>query len=115
MRIVYEKLVRDRIPEIIEARGKACHTRILAADEFRQALRDKLVEEAEELRTAAGDTLVEELSDLYEILDALMLTYGMRREDVLVAQDNKRNERGGFQDRVWLEWVEEDAESHLDR
>ncbi len=47
MRRTYNKLVRDRIPEIIESQGGSCQCRVLAKDEYMQALKAKLVEEAQ--------------------------------------------------------------------
>ena len=65
---MYNKLVRDKIPEIIQADGKAPKTRILSDEEHLEALLDKLGEEYEEFKEAKN---VEELADLYEVLLAL--------------------------------------------
>ena len=64
MRKVYDKLVRDRIPDIIRQSGSECATETFSPDEFRRALRDKLVEEAREAANASDDDLLTELADV---------------------------------------------------
>ena len=108
MRQVYQKLVRDSIPAQIEAAGKAYETRVLGEAEYRKALRAKLVEEAEEVQ--AAETVAEvvaELADVAEVMAALMEAYGIEPGQVRLARDAKRAERGGFEGRVELVWVEE--------
>jgi predicted house-cleaning noncanonical NTP pyrophosphatase (MazG superfamily) len=65
-------LVRDRIPEIIRQNGIECEIAVLSEAEYRQALRQKLMEESVEAAEAEGENLVAELADLYEVIDALM-------------------------------------------
>ena len=69
MRKVYDKLVRDRIPDIIRQSGSECATETFSPDEFRRALRDKLVEEAREAANASDDDLLIELADVEEHFD----------------------------------------------
>ena len=64
VKIEHNKLVRDRIPEIIEAEGKECNTRILSDEEMKLALKNKLKEEAEEF--ANSDMSIEEMADIFE-------------------------------------------------
>jgi predicted house-cleaning noncanonical NTP pyrophosphatase (MazG superfamily) len=106
MPIEYDKLVRDRIPEIIRRDGRECATEMMSEAEYRRALLEKLVEEAQEATTVGPEKLVEELADLYEIIDALMAAYGIEREAVLAKQARKRAERGGLERRIRLLWVE---------
>lgn len=105
MRIEYHKLVRDRIPEIIEQDGRKCATETMSEDEYRQALREKLVEEAQEAAESTPDGIVTELADLYEIIDALMATYDIDREAVLAEQSQRRITRGGFEKQLRLLWT----------
>jgi predicted house-cleaning noncanonical NTP pyrophosphatase (MazG superfamily) len=105
MRQEYHKLVRDRIPEIIKEDGRNCETEIMSEEEYRQALRQKLVEEAQEAAESRPDHLVTELADLYEIIDALMMTYDLDREAVLAEQSQRRTTRGGFDKRLRLLWT----------
>lgn len=100
---VHNKLVRDKIPAIIEAGGDIPVTRILKQDEYREALLAKLTEEGEELRTAAADNRIDELADLQEVLDALAYSYGYSRAEVDYVASLKRHRRGAFKDRVFLE------------
>jgi predicted house-cleaning noncanonical NTP pyrophosphatase (MazG superfamily) len=107
MRKEYHKLVRDAIPDIIRSRGQICEVNVLTEENYRQALREKLVEEAHEVVAAStsGD-LVTELADLQEVLDALMRVYAISPEVVRVEQERRRSERGGFEHRLRLLWTE---------
>jgi predicted house-cleaning noncanonical NTP pyrophosphatase (MazG superfamily) len=102
MRKEYNKLVRDRIPEIIRQSGNQCEVAIMSEAEFSQALREKLLEEAQEAAVATPENLVSELADLQEVIDELLTVYGIEREDVLREQRRKRAERGGFDQRLRL-------------
>ncbi len=93
-----------RIPEIIQATGQKCAVEIMGEEEFHQALRAKLVEEAQEAAAAASTELVAELADVYEVIDALMAAYSIDREAVLAEQRRKQIDRGGFSRRIRLLW-----------
>lgn len=98
------KLVRDRIPEVIEARGGSAVSHVLEDDNaYRAALLDKLVEECEELRDAPPEALLEEAADVYEVLLAIGVSQGWTSEQVARRAEEKRAERGGFAGRVWLD------------
>lgn len=101
--ISYGKLVRDRIPEIIAADGRVPRTRVLGASEYQDALLAKLGEETEELRTAPAAERIGELADLQEVLDAVAHSYGYSRAEIDAAAARKRERRGGFNDRIWLD------------
>lgn len=100
--IIYGKLVRDRIPEIIEADGRTAEVRVLDESEFIPALTAKLAEEAEELRKADPDDRLGELADIFEVLTALAATLGLSEEQIREAAGHKRAKRGGFSRRLWL-------------
>jgi predicted house-cleaning noncanonical NTP pyrophosphatase (MazG superfamily) len=106
MRKEYDKLVRDRIPEIIRQDGRQCGVEVMPEDEYVQALKDKLVEEAQEAAAAEPEDLVKELADLYEIVDALMIACGIDRQVVLAKQEERRQSLGGFDQRLRLLWTE---------
>lgn len=108
-RITYNKLIRDRIPEIIQVEGKQYQTKVMPVDDYLQALRSKLVEEASEVATADANSLVKELADLQEVIDALMESYGIQQSTVLQEQVKRRVERGGFEQRLKLLWVDDDV------
>jgi len=103
--MTYEKLVRDRIPEIIEAGGQTCTTRILQGDEYLQALLTKLVEEAQEVKEAAVYQRPEELADVLEVVDALLVALGLTEAQVREVQRRKRETRGGFAQGIYLSGI----------
>ena len=106
MRVHYNKLVRDRIPEIIQEVGRKCAVEILSEKDYQQALRQKLIEEAHEVAIATNDDLIQELADLYEVIDELIAVYHIEREAVVKVQKERRVERGGFNKRLRLLQVE---------
>lgn len=105
-RTVYGKLVRDRIPEIVQADGKVAVVRVLDEIDVVPALIAKLGEEAEELRTAGHGDRLGELADLREVLLALTIALGFSEEQVDDAAARKRAARGGFDRRLWLQEVQ---------
>ena len=107
MRLDYYKLVRDGIPRIIEAGGGQPVTRLLDQAGYLAALRVKLIEEAEEAQAASDGQLRSELADVLEVLQALAAAHGMSWEDVVAEAARKRDERGGFDQRIFLEYVDQ--------
>ena len=107
MRQEYNKLVRDRIPEIVREKGCVCEIAVLTEEAYRRALMEKLIEEAQEAAEAAPDGLVTELADLLAVIDAILASYRIGREVVSAEQERRRKERGGFDERIQLLWVEE--------
>jgi predicted house-cleaning noncanonical NTP pyrophosphatase (MazG superfamily) len=107
MRLDYHKLVRDGIPRIIEAGGGQPVTRVLDQAGYLAALRAKLMEEAGEAQAAPDGQLRSELADVLEVLEALAAAHGMSWEDVVAEAACKRDERGGFGQRIFLEYVEQ--------
>ena len=102
----HNKLVRDKISEIIRASGNQCEILILNNNEYIEALRQKLVEEVQETVIASPDKLAEELADVMEVIDALMAATGIEPEEVKEIQQVKRSQRGGFDNRIKLLWTE---------
>jgi predicted house-cleaning noncanonical NTP pyrophosphatase (MazG superfamily) len=100
------KLVRDRIPEILKSQGRCPVTRVLDEASYRQALLDKLVEEAGEAGSASAADLPGELADVLEVLRALTAVAGISWAQLLALADDKRSHRGGFANRIVLESVE---------
>jgi predicted house-cleaning noncanonical NTP pyrophosphatase (MazG superfamily) len=107
MRLDYHKLVRDGIPRIIEADGGKPVTRVLDQAGYLAALRAKLLEEAEEAQAAPDRQLRAELADVLEVLRALATAHGLNWEDVEAEAARKRDERGGFDQRIFLEYVDQ--------
>ena len=96
------KLVRDKIPEIIEKSGKSCKVRILDRDEYILRLEEKLGEELAEYLESKEP---EELADLLEVIDALIVATGHSKEEVLKIQQEKAAARGGFEKQILLEEI----------
>jgi predicted house-cleaning noncanonical NTP pyrophosphatase (MazG superfamily) len=106
-RRVYDKLVRDLTPEIVQRNGHTCGVETLHDDQaFRRALRDKLVEEAREAAAARDEDLATELADLQEVIDALIDAYELTQEAVRNLQHRRQEERSGFSQRLRLLWTE---------
>lgn len=104
MTITYNKLVRDRIPEIIEADGKICKTRILTEEEYLRYVDAKLDEELAEYHK---DGSVEELADLLEVIRAAAAARGNSIDEVEAIRARKAEKRGGFEKKIFLIEVEE--------
>lgn len=108
---IFRKLIRDKIPEIIMAEGKKPNIHVLDEKDYLEALERKLIEEVQEMRQ--GEDPKMEIADIYEVLDALINARGFSRDEILEIQKKKREERGGFEKRLFLEGVEESALKNL--
>lgn len=102
MKKTYNKLVRDRIPDIIEAQGKTCVVEILSDEEYLRMVDAKLDEELAEYHT---DQNIEELADLLEIIFAAAAARGCTREQLEEVRAQKAEERGGFEKKLLLKEV----------
>ena len=100
----YNKLVRDRIPEIIEASGAECKTEILSDEKYREMIDAKLDEELAEYHK---DQNIEELADLLEVIHAATLARGYTLEELEDVRARKAEKRGGFAKKILLIEVEE--------
>lgn len=98
----WNKLVRDGIPQIIEENGGAAEIRILEDEEYKQLLKEKLVEEAKEVVGADQDNLIEELADVRTVIDAILEVNNLDWQNVLDKQIEKDKKRGKFQKRIYL-------------
>lgn len=102
---MYNKLVRDKIPEIIENNGEKPITRILSEEEYKKELEKKLNEEYQEVLNAYGDDRIEELADMLEVMISLAKLDNKGLDDIIKAAQKKREKRGGFDKRIYLEGV----------
>jgi len=100
---IYNKLVRDRIPEIIEASGKRCEVQILEGDEYLRMVDAKLDEELAEYHK---DQNLEELADLLEVIYAAAEARGYSIDQLEKLREKKAEERGRFQKKLLLVEVE---------
>ena len=100
----YNKLVRDRIPEIIEASGNTCITEILSDEDYLRMLDAKLDEELAEYH---ADQNIEELADLIEVIRACSVARGYTIEELEQVRAEKAAKRGGFAKKILLKEVVE--------
>jgi predicted house-cleaning noncanonical NTP pyrophosphatase (MazG superfamily) len=99
----YNKLVRDKIPEVIQSTGKSFRTRILNPEEYLHELNTKLREESEEYHLAKDDqAALEELADMLEVIRAIAEARGSSWQELEDTRVQKAKARGGFSDRVFL-------------
>lgn len=103
MRETYDKLVRDRIPDVIRANGETPETERVSGAEYRERLHEKLDEEVAEFH---DDPSAAELADVRAVLDALQSAEGLPESAVRDAREQKHDDRGEFADGVVLTAVE---------
>lgn len=105
MERIYNKLVRDNISNIIEAKGETAVTRILDDSTYKSELEKKLSEEYKEVLEASGDARIEELADMLEVIRALAKLENKTIQDVIDCADVKSQKRGAFENKILLEKV----------
>lgn len=104
---IYNKLIRDRIPEIIEEDGNECEIRVLGDKEYREELNKKLQEELKEYYESGE---VEELADIAEILYTIAKHKGVSAEEFESIRIKKAEKRGGFEKQLFLISVKENVD-----
>lgn len=102
---IYNKLVRDNIPKIINDQGKTPILKVLDDVEYKEELEKKLYEEYLEVVESSYSTRIEELADMIEVISALAKLEDKTLKDVIAVADKKRKERGSFDKKVFLEKV----------
>ena len=106
MKYKYNKLVRDKIPaEINSTEGRKANWRIMEDEEYIKELNKKLLEEAHEF---IEENAVEELADIMEVIQSIMRAKNISYEELKKVQALKREQKGGFYNRVYLIDVEQD-------
>ncbi len=106
---IHNKLVRDRIPEIIESTGKTFTSRVLSSEEYIEEINKKMHEELAEYEEAkSSEEAIEELADLLELIHAAAAVYHTSFADVEKVRVEKAKKRGGFDKRIFLMEVQDD-------
>jgi len=103
MSTIYNKLVRDRIPEIIESSGRSCTIELLSDEDYLRMLEIKLDEELAEFHQ---DQSLEELADLLEVIRAVVIARGSSPEELERIRAEKAQKRGGFEKKILLKEVQ---------
>lgn len=97
---IYNKLVRDKIPAIIESEGRGVKSRILSNTEYREELNKKLQEEVKEY---LEDNNTEELADIVEVIYGILNSMDVSIEEFEKIRKDKVERKGAFQDKIFLE------------
>ena len=106
MKYTYNKLVRDKIPANIDSmEGRKANWRVMEDEEYIKELNKKLLEEAHEF---IEENAVEELADIMEVIQSIMRAKNISYEELKKVQTLKREQKGGFYNRVYLIDVEQD-------
>ena len=124
MKKEFNKLVRDKVPNIIIGKAYPFKARKCTDDEFPIALGNKLIEESNEIKEAISkylaseedanseikkkllDRIVEELVDLKEVESAIQKLFYISVDSINTVANLKRGSRGSFEDKIFLEWIE---------
>lgn len=96
---IYNKLVRDKIPEIIEKSGNKCEIEVLSDEDYLKMLDAKL---DEELAEYYNDQNLEELADLLEVIYAAAKARGFSIDELEELRKQKAEKRGGFENKLLL-------------
>jgi len=103
----YNKLIRDRILEIIKAAGEKPYWRVLGKKEYTKEIKKKILEEAKELTGAKKkEEIINEIVDIQELIDALSSELGLTKSEIQKQQKIKNKKRGGFKKKFFLIKIE---------
>ena len=113
-KIYYNKLCRDRVPDLIAAKGFECEVREVDHDEYKREIIRKVFEEASGVSNHSGrESLLKELADLVITLDAVTKEFNITDEDLDAAVEKSLEEKGGYEDMLYLTWSSDtDYSSH---
>ena len=101
---VYNKLVRDKTPDILSEEGKKYKAHYATKQEYEEKLKEKLLEEVNEF---IENPCMEELADIFEVFNAVVDMMGYKHEDLIECMKTKFDEKGAFDEKIVLEFVEE--------
>jgi len=104
----YDKLIRDKIPEILNEKGIEFGVRIADKNEYIDKLYLKLQEELNEF---VLNPSAEEIADMLEVIEAMARLHGIGLDDIKKEKIDKKTKRGGFAKKIVLEWTDEKNEN----
>lgn len=105
---IYNKLVRDKIPQIIQNEGKIVYSCTLDGENLRKMLKVKLIEESRELsKSTTKEEMINELADISEVIETIYEVFNIAEIDVDLAKHEKMQEKGAFKSGTYLMSVEE--------
>lgn len=96
----YNKLIRDRIPEIIKQDGGTAITHIADDEEYWSKLKEKLKEEVDEFLKESNK---EELADILEVVYAIRDFLKVDGEKLESLRKDKAEKRGAFKEKIILD------------
>jgi predicted house-cleaning noncanonical NTP pyrophosphatase (MazG superfamily) len=102
-RFLIKKLIRDKLAELPEMKG----VQTLNDSDYQSELKKKVLEEAQEISSSQSlEDVREEIADMMEVLESLMNSYNISKEQVLQIQKEKRQAKGGFEKRLYVDYAE---------
>jgi predicted house-cleaning noncanonical NTP pyrophosphatase (MazG superfamily) len=115
-KIYYNKLCRDKVPEIIEAKGFECEVREVDHDEYKREIIRKVFEEASGVSNHSGrESLLKELADLVITLEAVAEEFNITDTELDAAVDKSLEEKGGYDAHLYLAWSSDTEYSSHDQ
>lgn len=112
-RFKIEKLIRDKMLKILSDRGSVLHHKILEEDEYKKALKDKLIEEAKEVQESNSlDELIEELADSLEVIQSIAKSNGISMGQIEQVRLKKRDSKGGFDKGIYNYCIDIQDDDH---
>ncbi|MDP3964501.1 MAG: hypothetical protein Q8Q20_02455 [bacterium] len=108
VRIQYNKLIRDKVPDNIKTKGFDAKTRRLTLKEFKKELLKKVGEEASALPGLTRKSeIIDELADTIDVIEEILRTFKISKREIAVAQKKAMKKKGGFKKRIYLYWSED--------
>lgn len=106
----FDKLVRDKISQILKDKNIIVNEKKLDKQEFIESLKNKLIEEANEVKQSKNvEELKEELADVLEVFLAFLDIYEINFDEIEAIRENKAEERGGFEEKIYISSIEIDS------
>jgi predicted house-cleaning noncanonical NTP pyrophosphatase (MazG superfamily) len=108
-KVFYNKLIRDKVPGIMEAKGKAFEIRKLNDKEFEKELVKKVEEEASGLQNAqTREELIGEMADVIDVIEEIKKLKNISDEEIKTERLKNMEKKGGFDEKIFLVWSEKD-------